>query len=124
VTSLFFVLALTLLALLGAPLFAVILAVAMAGFWTVGVDLSVIAIELYRLADTPALVALPLFTFAGYLLGESQTSRRLVRLTRALLGCGGLCYLRLFHGLYGRLGGDHRRPGRTALPGFKTGRLW
>ncbi len=85
-TSLFFVLALTLLALLGAPLFAVILAVAMAGFWTVGVDLSVIAIELYRLADTPALVALPLFTFAGYLLGESQTSRRLVRLTRALLG--------------------------------------
>ena len=85
-TALFFALALGLLALLGAPLFAVILAVAMAGFWSLGVDLSVIAIELYRLADTPALVALPLFTFAGYLLGESQTSRRLVRLTRALLG--------------------------------------
>jgi len=86
VTALFLALALILLALLGAPLFAVILAVAMAGFWSLGVDLSVIAIELYRLADTPALVALPLFTFAGYLLGESQTSRRLVRLTRALLG--------------------------------------
>lgn len=71
-TALFFALALGLLALLGAPLFAVILAVAMAGFWSLGVDLSVIAIELYRLADTPALVALPLFTFAGYLLGESQ----------------------------------------------------
>ena len=85
-TALFFALALGLLALLGAPLFAVILAVAMAGFWSLGVDLSVIAIELYRLSDTPALVALPLFTFAGYLLGESQTSRRLVRLTRALLG--------------------------------------
>ena len=85
-TALLFALALGLLALLGAPLFAVILAVAMAGFWSLGVDLSVIAIELYRLADTPALVALPLFTFAGYLLGESQTSRRLVRLTRALLG--------------------------------------
>ncbi|MCG6907369.1 MAG: TRAP transporter large permease subunit, partial [Desulfobacteraceae bacterium] len=85
-TALFLALALILLALLGAPLFAVILAVAMAGFWSLGVDLSVIAIELYRLADTPALVALPLFTFAGYLLGESQTSRRLVRLTRALLG--------------------------------------
>jgi tripartite ATP-independent transporter DctM subunit len=86
VTAIFLALALILLALLGAPLFAVILAVAMAGFWSLGVDLSVIAIELYRLADTPALVALPLFTFAGYLLGESQTSRRLVRLTRALLG--------------------------------------
>jgi tripartite ATP-independent transporter DctM subunit len=86
VTALFLALALILLALLGAPLFAVILAVAMAGFWSLGVDLSVIAIELYRLADTPALVALPLFTFAGYLLGESQTSRRLVRLTHALLG--------------------------------------
>ncbi len=85
-TAIFLALALILLALLGAPLFAVILAVAMAGFWSLGVDLSVIAIELYRLADTPALVALPLFTFAGYLLGESQTSRRLVRLTRALLG--------------------------------------
>jgi C4-dicarboxylate transporter, DctM subunit len=86
VTAIFLALALILLALLGAPLFAVIVAVAMAGFWSLGVDLSVIAIELYRLADTPALVALPLFTFAGYLLGESQTSRRLVRLTRALLG--------------------------------------
>ena len=85
-TAIFLALALILLALLGAPLFAVIVAVAMAGFWSLGVDLSVIAIELYRLADTPALVALPLFTFAGYLLGESQTSRRLVRLTRALLG--------------------------------------
>lgn len=84
--SLVLVLALTLLALLGTPLFAIILAVAMAGFWTLGVDLRVIAIELYRLADTPALVALPLFTFAGYLLGESQASRRLVHLTRALLG--------------------------------------
>ena len=85
-TALFLALALILLALLGAPLFAVILAVAMAGFWSLGVDLSVIAIELYRLGDTPALVALPLVTVAGYLLGESQTSRRLVRLTRALLG--------------------------------------
>lgn len=85
-TLFLFALALTFLALLGAPLFAIILAVAMIGFYAVGVDLSVIAIELYRIADTPALVALPLFTFAGYLLGESQTSRRLVRLTRALLG--------------------------------------
>ncbi|GBC63352.1 C4-dicarboxylate ABC transporter [Desulfonema ishimotonii] len=77
---------LILLAMLGTPLFAVILAVAMLGFHVLEVDLSVIAIEIYRIADTPVLVALPLFTFAGYLLGESNTSHRLVRLTRAFLG--------------------------------------
>jgi tripartite ATP-independent transporter DctM subunit len=77
---------LILLAILGTPLFAVILAVAILGFHYQGVHLSVIAIEIYRIADTPVLLALPLFTFAGYLLGESRTSQRLVRLTRAFLG--------------------------------------
>ena len=77
---------LILLAILGTPLFVVILAVAMLGFHYQGVNLSVIAIEIFRIADTPVLLALPLFTFAGYLLGESRTSQRLVRLTRALLG--------------------------------------
>jgi len=86
-----------LLAILGAPLFSVILAVAMFGFFISGVDLSVIAIEIYRLADTPLLLALPLFTFAGYLMGESQTSRRLVKLTRVLIGWmpGGLAIVSL-----------------------------
>ena len=50
-----------LLAILGAPLFSVILAVAMLGFYISGVDLSVIAIEIYRIADTPLLLALPLW---------------------------------------------------------------
>ena len=77
---------LILLAILGTPLFAIILAVAIIGFNYLGVDLSVIAIELYRIADTPVLLALPLFTFAGYILGESHTSQRLVRFTRAFLG--------------------------------------
>ena len=77
-----------LLAILGAPLFSVILAVAMLGFFISGVDLSVIAIEIYRIADTPLLLALPLFTFAGYLMGQSQTSQRLVRLTRVFRWSG------------------------------------
>jgi len=77
---------LILIALLGAPLFTIIITGAMAGFYTSGIDLSVMAIELYRIADTPILLALPLFTFAGYLLGESQTSQRLVRLTQVFLG--------------------------------------
>lgn len=75
-----------LLALLGAPLFIVILAIAMLGFWYSGVSLEVLAIELYRLADTPLLLALPMFAFAGYMLAKSNTSRRLVRLTQAFFG--------------------------------------
>ncbi len=81
-----FALILIFLAVLGTPLFVVILAVAMLGFFYLDVNLSVIAIEIYRIADTPVLLALPLFTFAGYVLGESQTSHRLVRFTRAFLG--------------------------------------
>ncbi len=77
---------LILLALLGAPLFTVIIAAAMFGFHLSEIDLSVMAIELYRIADTPILLALPLFTFAGYILSESNTSQRLVRLTQAFLG--------------------------------------
>jgi len=77
---------LLLVALVGAPLFAVIAACAMLGFHSSGVDLSVIGIEIYRIAEMPMLLAIPLFTFAGYLLSESQAPSRLVRLTQALIG--------------------------------------
>jgi len=77
---------LLLLALLGAPLFAVIAASAMIGFSREGIDLQAIAIEFYGIAEMPILLAIPLFTFAGYLLSESGAPRRLVRLTSALLG--------------------------------------
>jgi C4-dicarboxylate transporter, DctM subunit len=77
---------LILLALLGSPVFAIIVAVAMLGFYSQGINLSAIAVEIYRIADTPVLLALPLFAFAGYLLGESKTSERLVRLTNAFFG--------------------------------------
>jgi tripartite ATP-independent transporter DctM subunit len=77
---------LCLVALLGAPLFAVIAASALLGFYRSDVDLSVVAIEIFRLVDTPALVAIPLFTLTGYVLSESRASQRLVRLTDAVLG--------------------------------------
>jgi C4-dicarboxylate transporter DctM subunit len=77
---------LVLLALLRTPLFVVIAASAMIGFYSAEIDLSVISIEIFRLAEMPVLLAIPLFTFAGYLLGESKASQRLVNLTRALLG--------------------------------------
>jgi C4-dicarboxylate transporter DctM subunit len=75
-----------LVALLGAPLFVIILAAAMLGFYSAGIPLTVIPIEIYRLIDTPLLLALPLFTFAGYVLAESQLSNRLVNLTQVFLG--------------------------------------
>ena len=90
-------LALLLLALLGAPLFAVIAASALWGFYTAEVDLSILAIEFFRIAEMPVLLAIPLFTFAGYLLSESKAPRRLVRLSQALLGWfpGGLALVAL-----------------------------
>ena len=88
---------LLLLALLGAPLFAVIAAGALWGFYSSEIDLSVVLIEFYRIAEMPILIAIPLFTFAGYLLSESNAPHRLVELTRALLGWmpGGLALVSL-----------------------------
>ena len=67
------------------------------GFSRSGVDLSAVAIEIYRIAEMPVLLAIPLFTFAGYLLSESHAPQRLVRLTRALIGWvpGGLAIVAL-----------------------------
>ncbi|MCK5189676.1 MAG: TRAP transporter large permease subunit [Methylococcales bacterium] len=77
---------LLLMMILGAPLFVVILSAALIGFTHAEIDLSIIAIELYRITETPLLLALPLFTFAGYILSESNASERLIRLTRVFIG--------------------------------------
>ena len=74
------------MAAFGAPLFSVLLGAAMLGFYSADIDLAIIAIELYRIVDTPLLVALPLFTFSGYLLSEANTSTRLVNLMQSLFG--------------------------------------
>jgi tripartite ATP-independent transporter DctM subunit len=82
-------------ALLGAPLFAIIAASAMLGFYRSDIDLSIVAIEFFGLAETPILVAIPLFTFAGFILSDSRAPYRLVRLSQALLGWlpGGLAII-------------------------------
>jgi len=74
------------LVVLGLPLFIGILAAAMLGLYTSQVEFTAIPIEIYRLANAPVLLAIPLFTFAGYLLAEGRTSERLVRFTRSLFG--------------------------------------
>jgi tripartite ATP-independent transporter DctM subunit len=95
--SAFVAIGLLVLTLLGAPLFAVIGAGAFVGFTREGVDLSVVAIEFFGVSETPVLVAIPLFTFAGFLLSEGQAPARLVRLSQALLGWlpGGLAIVSL-----------------------------
>ena len=74
------------LAAMGMPLFAVIAAVALVGFHAAGIDLISVAVNYYQLGDMSGLIAIPLFTFAGYLLGESQAPQRLVRLSNSLIG--------------------------------------
>jgi len=88
---------LLLFALLGAPLFAVIAAGAILAFGRADIDQIAVVMEIYRIADTPVLVAIPLFTFAGFILGESRAPHRLVRLSDALLGWmpGGLAVIAL-----------------------------
>ncbi len=81
-----FTVILVLLALLGAPLFALIGGSALWNFHQAEIDLQVVAIEFWGIAEMPILLAIPLFTFAGYLLSESQAPQRLVRLTSALIG--------------------------------------
>ncbi len=117
---------LVILALLGTPLFAIIVAAAMLGFASSDIDLMVIAIELYRIVDTPLLLALPLFTFAGYLLAESNTSHRLVRATQALIGWlpGGLavvayCTCAFFTAFTGASGITIVAIGALLLPALK-----
>ena len=77
---------LALLAVFGAPLFAVIAGSALIGFYSQESDLMVVALEIQSIASMPFLAAIPLFTFAGYLLSESDAPKRLVRLTGAMLG--------------------------------------
>lgn len=73
-------------AILGVPVFALVIGGAIIGFLASDTHLSVIVIELYRIADTPLLVSLPLFTFAGYLLSASNTSQRLMDITSSFFG--------------------------------------
>jgi len=74
------------LALLGAPLFVIIAASAMWGFYRQDVSLTSVPVEVFSIAETPILLAIPLFTLAGYILSESEAPGRLVRFTQALMG--------------------------------------
>ncbi len=75
-----------LFALLGVPLFAIIASFALVAFSFAEVEVSAVAIEIYRISSAPTLLTIPLFTFAGYLMAESGSPKRLLKLADAALG--------------------------------------
>jgi C4-dicarboxylate transporter, DctM subunit len=93
-----FIIIILLLAFLGAPLFTILGAIGLYAFTSADIDTSALIIDLYKIADTPTLLAVPLFTFAGYLLAESKAPKRLVDLAQALFGWmpAGLAIVALF----------------------------
>jgi len=113
----------------GAPLFAVISGLTLLLLFFGQIDSSAMIIEMYRMATTPILVAIPLFTFAGYLLSESGAPKRLIRLSDAILGWlpGGLSIIALvtcaiFTALTGATGLTIIALGGILLPAMLQGR--
>jgi C4-dicarboxylate transporter DctM subunit len=78
-----------LIAVIGTPLFLVFGSASMYLFGSSeGGTITSVAIDVFseKFADSPTLVTIPLFTIAGYLMAESGTPKRLVTMSRALLG--------------------------------------
>ena len=72
--------------LAGAPLFAVLGGAAVFFFLVDAVPIAAVPVETYRLAVSPTLPAIPLFTLTGFLLAEGRSSARLVAVFRAFFG--------------------------------------
>ena len=118
------------IALAGTPLFAVIAALAILHFYLAEIDLTVVFIEMYRIAATPTLTAIPLFALTGFILAASGAPRRLVDFSRALLGWlpGGLAIMAilvcaLFTALTGASGMTIVALGGLLLPALQQQRL-
>ena len=117
------------LLLIGAPVFVIIAGLTLYLFFSSQIDISAIIIEMHRMATTPVLVAIPLFTFAGYLLSESGAPKRLIRLSNAILGWmpGGLSFIALltcavFTALTGATGLTIIALGGILLPAMTSGK--
>lgn len=73
-------------ALLGTPLFIIMSLAAMVGFYFSEIPLVAVSIEINKIASQATILTIPLFTFAGYLMAESGSPKRLLRLAEATLG--------------------------------------
>ncbi len=70
----------------GAPIFIGLGGLAALFFWSEFTPVSAISAEAYRIVVSPSLPTIPLFTLAGYILAESNASKRLVSVFRVLFG--------------------------------------
>ena len=96
-TTLLIIILFIALLFIGVPIFVVIAGLTLYLLFTTQIDSSALIIEIHRMATTPVLVAIPLFTFAGYLLSASGAPNRLIRLSNAIMGWlpGGLSVIAL-----------------------------
>ena len=94
----FLVILIVILATLGLPLFVALGAGGLLATHQAGLDPAVLIIELNRLASSPNLTAIPLFTLAGVVLAAGGAPQRLIRLFNALIGWlpGGVAGVALF----------------------------
>jgi len=72
--------------MIGVPLFAAIGLASILLFLNGGIDPTIVLIEMNRLASAPTLLAIPLFTLAGYILAKSKAPERLFKFANTLLG--------------------------------------
>ena len=79
-------LTLVVLALVGAPLFVVLAAGGLLASHSADISPDILIIEMNRLATSPNMIAIPLFTFAGVLMSSGGAPQRLVNFYRAALG--------------------------------------
>lgn len=77
---------LVLLALLGLPLFVALAGGSLLATYNAGLDPALLAVELNRLASSPYLAAIPLFTFAGVVLAAGGAPQRMIQLFNATVG--------------------------------------
>ncbi len=86
------------LTFLGAPMFAVLAAFGMLGFYVTDIQFAALIVDIYsHFSNNPVLYTIPIFTFAGFILAESKASVRIVNFSQAILGWlpGGLAIVSL-----------------------------
>jgi len=88
----------TAMVFLGAPMFAVLAAFGMLGFYLSDIQVAALIVDIYsHFSNNPVLYTIPIFTFAGFILAESRASVRIVNFSQAILGWlpGGLAIVSL-----------------------------
>jgi C4-dicarboxylate transporter DctM subunit len=74
------------LAFVGTPLFVIMALISLVCFSMCDIATSSVAIAIYQIAEQPTLLTIPLFTFSGYLMAESKSPERILRLAQASMG--------------------------------------